>query len=137
MLKNIPLQERAVTLFFGWCNDAAVFKRFKEESFSPWVMECLNIDPKNRYTFACLFFVALLPPSVKSYNRLYGHVLEQLHAAGAFTGFQVTDENGQTSTLKIKLTRKVIAFYVLYCIMVFNVIILVIFFQYIFIYIVI
>jgi len=113
-LQNVPLITRKTTLFFGWCNDAAVFKRFKEESFSPWVMECFNVSPIHRYTFVCLFFVALLPPSVKNYNSLYGHVLKELIAVNAFSGFQVKDENGEESTLKLKLVRKVLLIYLSY-----------------------
>jgi hypothetical protein len=107
VMKKVSLEERVFTIFFGWCNDAAVFKRFKEESFSPWVMECFNIAPEHRYTFACLFFVALLPQSVKDYNSLYGHVLDQMELANAFSGFKVVDEHGIESTLKIKIVRKV------------------------------
>ena len=51
-------------------------------------MECFNVSPIHRYTFVCLFFVALLPPSVKNYNSLYGHVLKELIAVNAFSGFQ-------------------------------------------------
>jgi len=111
VLRQVPLLERLTTIFFGWCNDAAVFKRFKEESFSPWVMECFNIAPEHRYTFACLFFVALLPPSVKSYNSLYGHVFNELIMMDAFSGFTVEDENGVESTLKLKIVRKVRVLY--------------------------
>jgi hypothetical protein len=71
-------------------------------------MECFSVAPAHRYTFACLFFVALLPPSVKNYNSLYGHVFKELIAVNAFSGFQVTDENGVESTLKLKIVRKVL-----------------------------
>jgi len=108
VMKKVPPLERKSTLFFGWCNDAAVFKRFKEESYSPWVMECFNIAPEHRYTFSCLFFIALLPQSVQDYNSLYGHVLDQMAVVNAFSGFPVTDENGVESILKIKMVRKVL-----------------------------
>lgn len=106
-LRNVPRSERRTTMYFGWCNDASVFKKFKEENRSPWMMECFNVPPQHRYTFACLFFVALLPPSVKSYNVLYAHVLDEMINKGAFSGFTAEDEKGNVTTLKIKLVRKV------------------------------
>lgn len=107
MLKDIPQEEKKTTLYFSGCNDAAVFKVLKEENLSPLVFECLNIDPKNRSTFCCLFFVALFPPQVKDYNKMYNHVLKMLDLAQAFSGFEVWDENGVQSILKIQLVRKV------------------------------
>lgn len=70
-------------------------------------MECFNIAPEHRYAFACLFFVALLPPSVKDYNRLYGHILDLMEDMHAFSGFDVKDEKGRSSTLNVELARKV------------------------------
>lgn len=106
-LKNVSAVERQTTLFFSWCNDGAVFKQFIKESCSPWVMECLSISPKHRYTFGALFFVAMLPQSIQSYNRLYGEVLARMERSGAFDGFDAEDEDGNITKLKIKIVRKV------------------------------
>ena len=113
-LRNVTLKDRETVLFFSWCNDGAVFKHFIKESSSPWVMECLNISPKHRYTFGALFFVAMLPKSITSYNSLYGDVLRRMEQSGAFDGFTAEDEEGTITTLKIKLVRKVRLKHLLY-----------------------
>jgi hypothetical protein len=65
VLRNEPKEKRRRILYFSWCNDAAIFQSYRMLSFSPWVMECLNLPPNQRHSFSGLFFLALLPPNVR------------------------------------------------------------------------
>lgn len=60
----------------GFSSDGCVFQSWKKRTYTPNVIQMLNLPPSVRTSFGGMVMLAVFPPKVKNYKLFYNTVLE-------------------------------------------------------------